>query len=57
MKTKEDYIDNCIQYILAHEEDDYIQWCKDEGREVSNYKANSIHIYVSAVLALKELNK
>lgn len=44
------YIRNCIDYILAHEKDDYENWC-NENDLVSGDFPNQNHIYASACIA------
>lgn len=41
---------SCIQYILAHEEKDYHQWCEENGRD---YFGDNPHVYSQALRALE----
>jgi hypothetical protein len=47
-----EYTELCINYILEHEEGDYLEYCEDNNLDASDY-INNPHIYAAAVLAQK----
>lgn len=41
-----------LDYVLENEQEDYIQWCEDEGHEIDDKAARNAHVYGSACKAL-----
>ena len=54
MNTKN--IEQVIQYILASEREDYMDWCKDNELDHLDHPNNN-HVYAHAVLSLLEVDK
>ncbi len=57
MKFEHDtrYMRNCIDYIMAHEKEDYETWCKENDFEIGDHP-NQNHIYASACIAEIDLS-
>ena len=49
---------DCIICILEQEYENYVEWCKDNKKEVEDYQGNeNFHIYATAKLAVDDLTE
>jgi hypothetical protein len=54
---RNNYIQDCINYILDKEEFDYLVWCEKNNKNPHTYESNTFHIYACAILAQRDKDK